>query len=241
MENVNQQTIWEDLIADESLKSLLKTANNPFKFQAELKTIIDSFCREKSKILEVGCSTGITSFILDDRFNKTLLDLNAAAIRLSMELFARFHKKATFVVGDMFKLPLPDESFDIVFNSGVVEHFEYQARVNALKEYARVLKPDGLMLIAFPNHFSKPYRLTYKYLNARNRWPYPKEIALFDMKHELSDAGFRLIERRILDLQTPIDYLNHVKVIGSLLKVFYSVVDYEGYLTSVMALKCSEK
>jgi ubiquinone/menaquinone biosynthesis C-methylase UbiE len=237
MKKATQQIIWEELTADEDLTSQLKIAANPFRFQTELKTIIDSFYRENSRVLEAGCSTGITSLILDDRFDKTLVDLNAAAIRLSQELFGQFKKKATFVVDDMFRLPFPDESFDVVFNSGVLEHFEYHDRVRALREYGRVMKQDGIMLIAFPNHFSKPYKLVYEYLNSRNRWPYPKELALYDLKNELIQSGFKLIERRIIDRRTPINYLNHVKGYGTALKMYYKVVGYEGYLTSVTARK----
>jgi ubiquinone/menaquinone biosynthesis C-methylase UbiE len=238
METAAQQAIWENLTADEDLNSLLRCVQHPYAFQAELKVILDSYCRDGSRILEAGSSTGITSFILDDRFDKTLVDLNAAAIKLSRGLFEYFQKKATFVVGDMFRLSLPDEYFDVVFNSGVLEHFEYQDRVRALTEYGRVLRPEGILLVAFPNHFSKPYKLTYDYLNSKGRWPYPREIALYDMRKELEEAGLRLMERRILDRKTPLAYLAHLGPLRIVLKLLYALTGYEGYLTTVTAEKC---
>ncbi len=237
MDATCQQTIWEDLTAGESLDSLIRQSRNPHRFQQEMKTLIDSFYKHGSRIIEVGCSTGITSFILNDKFDRTLLDLNSEAIALSQALFKHFQKKATFIVGDMFRMALPDESFDVVFNSGVVEHFEYADRVNALKEYGRILKSEGVLLVAFPNHFSKPYKRAYQYLNKRGKWPYPKEIALYDMRQELSEAGFRLRERLVFDRKTPLDYCAHFPLGGRLVKVFYALSGYEGYLTAITAVK----
>ena len=48
------------------------------------------------------------------------------------------------------KLPLPSDSIDVVFASEVLEHI-YDTE-NAFSEIARVLKPNGLLLITVPYH-----------------------------------------------------------------------------------------
>lgn len=47
--------------------------------------------------------------------------------------------------------PVPDESVDEVYASHVLEHFPFAHAVNVLREWARVLKPGGVMKIAVPN------------------------------------------------------------------------------------------
>ena len=49
-------------------------------------------------------------------------------------------------------LPFPDNSFDIVYSSNVLEHVNDPGRV--LREAVRVLKPGGTMQIVCPNYLS---------------------------------------------------------------------------------------
>jgi len=237
MSSLDQSIIWEELACNEDLTSLSKAVMNPCKFQVELKQLIDALHRENSKIIEVGCYTGITSLIIDDRFEKTLLDLNKPALNLSEELFLHLNKKGTFVAGDMFRMPFPDNSFDIVFNSGVLEHFNYEERVAAIKEYGRILKQDGAMIVAFPNHYSLPYRIGYRYLNFAKQWPYPQEFKLYDIQSELNEAGLQMIERRVLDKITPMGYVRRVRWLGLPLKCMFRMFGFEGYLTAIIAKK----
>jgi len=53
---------------------------------------------------------------------------------------------------DMHRLPFPDEAFDCVFASHVLEHAHTPTR--ALAEVCRVLVPGGLLWAAFPTHFT---------------------------------------------------------------------------------------
>ncbi|RRK09457.1 methyltransferase domain-containing protein [Lactiplantibacillus garii] len=52
------------------------------------------------------------------------------------------------VTGDMTKLDFPDESFDVVTSSFAIHNIKNeQARINAVKEAIRVLKPGGHIMI----------------------------------------------------------------------------------------------
>jgi ubiquinone/menaquinone biosynthesis C-methylase UbiE len=237
MSSLDQSTIWEGLACREDLTSLTRAVLHPCEFQVGLKHLIDSLYREHSKVIEVGCFTGITSLLIDDRFDKTLLDLNEPALELSEELFRHFRKKGTFIAGDMFRLPFTDDSFDVVFNSGVLEHFDYNERVAALKECGRILKPAGTMIVAFPNHYSVPYSIGYRYLNFVKQWPYPQEFKLYDVRKEIEEAGLTLIERRVLDNKTPQDYARRVRLFGLPLKYLFRIIGFEGYLTTIIARK----
>lgn len=47
-----------------------------------------------------------------------------------------------FLRGSIYEIPLPENAFDAVFSSAVLEHL--QEPVLALKEILRVLKPGGI-------------------------------------------------------------------------------------------------
>ncbi len=52
-----------------------------------------------------------------------------------------------------------DASFDVVLSSDVIEHLEAPAQL--LREIARVLRPDGLAVISFPNSWNLLERLRF--------------------------------------------------------------------------------
>ncbi len=55
------------------------------------------------------------------------------------------------VVCDVRYLPVPDETFDIVFSSHTLEHFSWRAVDKVLREWSRVLKVGGELRIVVPN------------------------------------------------------------------------------------------
>jgi predicted SAM-dependent methyltransferase len=52
---------------------------------------------------------------------------------------------------DISKLPHADNSVDEIFSSHVIEHFDFYAGQAVLKEWIRVLKPGGMLIIETPN------------------------------------------------------------------------------------------
>lgn len=62
------------------------------------------------------------------------------------------------VTGDMTKLNFPDESFDVVTSSFAIHNIKNeQARIHAVKEAIRVLKPGGKLLIIDTGHNINEY------------------------------------------------------------------------------------
>jgi SAM-dependent methyltransferase len=98
-----------------------------------------------STILEAGCGTGQTLSYLSKCHDTIGLDISLAALNL-----ARINCKYP-VLGSIFKIPFKDNTFDLVYNSGVIEHFKDPDNVAALTEMARVTKPEGMVIIIVPN------------------------------------------------------------------------------------------
>ena len=53
--------------------------------------------------------------------------------------------------GSIFSIPCAENSFDGVYNMGVLEHFTQQEIQQILQEFRRVLKPGGKVLLFWPH------------------------------------------------------------------------------------------
>lgn len=99
--------------------------------------------KQPVKIMNIGCGTGGTIDMLE-RFGKVdNVDISDEAIRFMKD---RGYNRLTKVDG--IKLPFKDGSYDLVGAFDVLEHIEEE--VAALKEWARVIKKDGAIIISVP-------------------------------------------------------------------------------------------
>ncbi|MDU0370684.1 class I SAM-dependent methyltransferase [Hymenobacter endophyticus] len=104
-------------------------------------------------ILEIGCSGGPLQQQLRaiGFHNLTGIDISEAAIALAHQ-----RRIPNVSVMDGARLEFADNSFDVVVASDVLEHIEDEQR--ALREWRRVLKPGGQLLVyvpAFPQLWSQ--------------------------------------------------------------------------------------
>lgn len=108
----------------------------------------EALAGEGLTILDLGCSTGTcASRILDFRHvDYTGIDLHAGYIDNAARRFAG----ARFLTMDAQKLSFPDRQFDCVLVIGVLHHMDDTVARAAMQEAARVLKPEGRILIAEP-------------------------------------------------------------------------------------------
>jgi ubiquinone/menaquinone biosynthesis C-methylase UbiE len=97
-------------------------------------------------VLEIGCGQGAGARIIYDLFSPQRyvgVDLDPRMIRRARRK-ARVLQDATFVEGDVTSLELPDDSFDLVMDFGVVHHIPNWK--GALAEVHRTLKAHGEFL-----------------------------------------------------------------------------------------------
>ncbi|RSK49597.1 class I SAM-dependent methyltransferase [Hymenobacter rigui] len=96
-------------------------------------------------ILEIGCSGGPLQQQLRAAgfHNLTGIDISETAIALAHQ-----RQIPNVSVMDGARLDFPDESFDVVVASDVLEHIEDEQL--ALREWRRVLKPGGQLLVYVP-------------------------------------------------------------------------------------------
>ena len=101
-------------------------------------------------VLDVGCGTGFATEGLLERVEEVHgLDQSVHQMRRAFAKFGtrgrvRFHR------GDAERLPFADDAFDVVWSSGSIEYWPNP--VAALREFRRVARPGGQVLVVGPNN-----------------------------------------------------------------------------------------
>lgn len=96
-----------------------------------------------SKILEIGCNTGY----MIDELKQFTTNVYGVDIDVGVVYQARLKNHDVFVC-NAENLALPEGHFDAVISIHVIEHIVNVAQ--AIREFARILKPDGTMLLIYP-------------------------------------------------------------------------------------------
>jgi SAM-dependent methyltransferase len=97
------------------------------------------------RAIEVGCGSGRLAAHLTTRgFEAVCLDYTTEALKCARRSWTAMAVEGArrFVLGDAFRLPFPDGSFDLVTSTGLLEHFEDPRPV--VREMVRILSPEGV-------------------------------------------------------------------------------------------------
>jgi ubiquinone/menaquinone biosynthesis C-methylase UbiE len=153
------------------------------------------------KVLHAGCGSGQVDVDIRKYVNITALDISENALKI----YRRVNGEETKVIqGSIFSLPFSDESFDGLYNLGVMEHFTQDEIHKILIEFKRVLKPGGKMIILIPPVFGFTVFVldsAHFILNKISRMKiklHPDEITrIKSQKHAIDTfqkAGFKVIK-----------------------------------------------
>lgn len=119
-----------------------------------IKRALNSFVKKTFKpgatLLHAGCGGGQVDTDVVRYANVTALDISQLALDRYQKLNGSF---AQTIRGSIFEIPLPDNSMDGVYNLGVMEHFSEEDISHVLKEFHRILKPQGKALLFWPPEF----------------------------------------------------------------------------------------
>jgi len=118
---------WEKYWKSDSLLRMTIEKSRDVYFAWMFSSLVKN--HSDGKVLEAGCGSGKSLKFFENSFG---LDNSKEAIKISK----RYSKN--LVVGDIMKLPFKENSFDIVFNQGVMEHFNSLESDQILKEFKRV-------------------------------------------------------------------------------------------------------
>jgi glycosyltransferase involved in cell wall biosynthesis len=106
--------------------------------------------RPGAALLHAGCGSGQVDSLISHHFDITALDYS----RRALELYRANNGQMSKVVdGSIFSLPFNNSSLDGLYNLGVLEHFTEEEIERIFREFHRVLRPDGKLLIWWPPEF----------------------------------------------------------------------------------------
>lgn len=101
-------------------------------------------------VVDIACGTGYGTRLLCESGQAsqvTGIDIDEAAIAYAQKKHA--HPAATFQIGSVTQIPLPTASVDVVVSFETIEHVDEDEA--AVAEFARVLRPDGVLVCSTPN------------------------------------------------------------------------------------------
>jgi ubiquinone/menaquinone biosynthesis C-methylase UbiE len=134
-----------DGIADEYARHFYSELDNK-PLDRELLTRFAARVKGKGAICDMGCGPGhIARFLHDAGTNVFGLDLSSRMI----EEARRLNPEISFHQGNMLALDLPDTSLAGIAAFYAIVNLPREALPQVFREMARVLKPDGLLLLAF--------------------------------------------------------------------------------------------
>lgn len=98
-------------------------------------------------LLHAGSGGGEVDTDLKDEFCVTAIDFSNEAVKT----YAACHPiSSRLLLADVMKLPFAAESFDGIFNLGVMEHFTEEEIILTLTEMCRALKSSGHVVLFWP-------------------------------------------------------------------------------------------
>jgi len=154
---------------DEVWKSQKYISDYMLRWYGYLENVSRGLLPAKRDILEVGSGSGAgIAIFARDGHRSSGLDISKVAIERSSSRY----REVKFFYNDLFAMPFEDNRFDLVFNSGVIEHFLYPKNIDALRAMERVLRPGGRLIVSVPNKLCWWYTIGKKILIKIKRWPY---------------------------------------------------------------------
>lgn len=163
-------------------------------------------------ILEAGCGSGTDGFYLAslgnrvvslDYYQTPLVHLTEAKHRHEHAMNDRLQLHC--LCNDLLSQSFHNDTFDLVFNSGVIEHYSnLEDRRKVLQEMKRVTKQNGLIVVAIPNK-RHPLAGAWEYFAKKfsdiERYEIPEQpITVEEIEEGMKNIGLKVIEARGIDV-----------------------------------------
>ncbi|MFO0953634.1 MAG: class I SAM-dependent methyltransferase [Isosphaeraceae bacterium] len=105
------------------------------------------------RVLEVGCGTGgLLSALAREGREAVGVDIASRWLVVARRRLEDRGLEVSLVAAEAERLPWPDSSFDVVAADSLLEHLDDPGA--ALREFRRVLRPGGTLVVWSPNRFT---------------------------------------------------------------------------------------
>jgi 2-polyprenyl-3-methyl-5-hydroxy-6-metoxy-1,4-benzoquinol methylase len=139
-----------------------------------MQRLLRPHLRRKMRVLEIGCAPGkILAWVAATfQAEATGVDYSERGIEWSRTLFDHLGIPADLRCEDVFRTTLLPDTFDLVYSSGVIEHFEDARPI--VRSHVALTRPGGKALIALPDYGGIYGRL--------QRWFDPANLAIHNLE-----------------------------------------------------------
>jgi len=190
---------WKDYSISKAEKFLISERNKI------INKYINRIDIPQKKVLEVGCGFGSNLRLL----NEVRKDISCYALDYSFEAIKSLKDTIdTGVVADCRMAAFPDKTFDLIYSSGLMEHFKDE--IPFLTEMKRLLKDDGYLITIVPGRYSL-WEL-YQLLHFGN-WKHGYEKSY---TYNILESTFRENRYRIMEIKG----IDPFSIAGFIMKIF---------------------
>lgn len=187
-------------------------------FQSQIFDIIKDLVRNEGcrTILCAGCGFDVVAAHLqrafDGRLEITLLDISSRCLDMNKKLFENNEIRLNAVIeGSVFDMPFENQSFDLVYNTGLMEHFTEDDQISMVSEIIRVINNGGFYVSANPSDRGMIYKYGMRVAQRKGTWEYGVEIPIkslqFTKKYVREISSITEVER---DFVGQLNFLNYV-------------------------------
>lgn len=159
------------------------------------------------KTLEIGSGTGQSSlFLSKNGCDATVLDYQQNCLDLTKQAAKRLNLDIKTALCDAFKEnPYKEKEFDIIFHSGLLEHFSQEERILFLKLWRKSCK---LMVSMVPNAASIAYRTGKEIMEKNGTWQYGLEMPLYTQIPDFTAAGYKIKAEYTIGAEHALNFLD---------------------------------
>lgn len=198
--NLNWQAAWEVEVAAYAVHAKIwpsAGAKGDSQLRQSYHEVVKSQVDIQPRdILDLGCSVGMSTFALQELYplaTLTGLDLSPYFLAVAQHNTDQRQAKINWKHAAAESTGLPDASFDLVSTFLMFHELPQGASREIFHEARRLLRPGGYLTLMDMNPRSEvfakmpPYILTL----LKSTEPYLDEYFMFDIEHELVNAGFQ--------------------------------------------------
>ncbi len=142
----------------------------------------------EKQLMEAGCGTArINVRLAKNARSVTCLDISPEALEIAKGML-KDASNVHFELSSILSIS-KTKNYDIVWNAGVLEHFNPADQEKALNEFLSILNPDGKVIIFTPFSRCVLYRFAKFLLEKTGIWPYGREIPISSLEPVIPKNG----------------------------------------------------
>lgn len=191
---------WQVLNMGRSAFGLMARFVRRAIFQPAVRYYSERYFPKAGIFIEMGCGTAESSALIPAG-RRILCGLDFSIVALQTAKAGGY--LPNLAGGDLFLLPFRDRSVTGIWNLGVMEHFTCDELCQVLREFRRVLQPEGVAVMFWPTEFNSsrwilaPIERLRSLVKGTEFRFFPDEVSRLRSKDEavqlLREAGFEPI------------------------------------------------